>query len=105
MSTRALIEIEGMTFAKVYKHYDGYPEATLPWLSDFNKKFTKERGNDPEYKFAQLLRSSYGDAEKYNLDKSTTSGWGVVSGEGNNDVDFMYTLKADGSVTLEDQNN
>ena len=100
MATRAIIIVEGITFAKVYKHYDGYPSATLPWLEEFNENFEESRNNDPEYKFAQLLRSSARrDAEKYNLDDSKFTGWGVVSYWGNNGADYVYTLHIDGSVT------
>jgi hypothetical protein len=37
MATRAVIKIEGVDYASIYKHYDGYPEGMLPWLKDFNK--------------------------------------------------------------------
>ncbi len=63
---------------KVYKHWDGYEYATLPWLEEFNKTFTEARGDDPDYKLAQLLRSSAFDAQKYKLDSSRDTG-GVSS--------------------------
>ena len=44
MSTRAIIKIEGFKVAKVYKHYDGYPEGMIEWLTKFNEEFAKERG-------------------------------------------------------------
>lgn len=95
MSTRATIKIEGVTFAKVYKHWDGYPDATLEWLETFNKDFTKNRGVDPEYKFAQLLRNStllYG---------SPYTGWGVVPYDTNMGQEYVYLLRSDGTVTYE----
>lgn len=98
MATRATIYVDGIDTVKVYKHWDGYPEATLPWLEAFNKEFTKVRGDDPNYKFAQLLRSSASDAAKYNLDSNTYRGWGVV---GINDYcmeEHEYHLLADGTV-------
>jgi hypothetical protein len=78
MATRCTIKIEGVDFAKIYKHYDGYPEGMEDWLNDFNSKFNKKRGHDPNYKFAQLLRFSQREGEKFGLDMSETTGWGVV---------------------------
>jgi hypothetical protein len=74
MATRAVIEIDGMDVC-LYKHWDGYPSATLPWLLNFVDKFDRD---DKEYMFAQLIRSSAFDAEEFNLDKSRATGWGVV---------------------------
>ena len=54
MATRCTIKIEGIDYAKVYKHWDGYPDATLRWLEEFNRNFSKNRGDDPAYKLAQL---------------------------------------------------
>jgi len=101
MSTNAVIQVEGIDFVELYKHFDGYPEATLPWLKEFNKSFTEERGDDPEYKFAQLVRSSAYEEEKYNLDGSKTTGWGVfpLNCVG---FEFKYILKSDGSVEVEE---
>jgi len=101
MSTSATITVEGVTFAKVYKHFDGDPKSTLPWLKEFNRRFTAKRGNDPEYKFAQLLRSSSKDGEQYHLDRSEFTGWGVVAFDevDEADVNYEYILKSDGKVT------
>lgn len=95
MSTNAIIKIEGIDLVEVYKHWDGYPEETLPWLEEFNKEFTKERGDDPEYKFAQLLRSSV------SLGGNLFTGWGVVK-SGKWHYDFKYILNKDGSVDVEE---
>lgn len=97
MATRATIKIEGIDFAKVYKHWDGYPEGMLPWLEDFNKSFTKNGGDDPEHKFAQLLRSSAD--EKYNLDSSKIRGYRVVPYDDNMGEEYEYFLHRDGEVT------
>ena len=102
MATRATIKVEGFKLAKVYKHWDGFPKATLPWLEDFNKRFTEERGNDAEYKFAQLLRSSAFEALEYDLDKSTTTGWGVIAHNANYYEEYEYTLMLDGTVVVRD---
>jgi hypothetical protein len=99
MSTRCTVKVEGVNYAKVYKHFDGYPSATLKWLEDFNKDFTENRGNDPEYKFAQLLRSSSRDAEKYGLDDSDYTGWGVMKYADDWNEEYEYTLHKDGTTT------
>ena len=103
MGTSAKIKVEGLKSEgldiAVYKHYDGYPEGTLPWLEKFNKEFAKNRGDDPSYKFAQLLRSSAIDGDEFNLDDSTTTGWGVVD-SANAYAEYTYLLKTDGSVTI-----
>ena len=100
MSTNALITIEGVDNIYVYKHWDGYPDATLQWLKDFNESFKRNRGDDSSYKAAQLLRSSAFDAEKYVLDASKYTGWGVFTeyNGGGVDVDYIYKLMKDGSV-------
>ena len=100
MATRASIAVEGFKEVKVYKHWDGYPEATLPWLEKFNKDFAEKRGNDPTYKFAQLLRSSVRDAEEFDLDPSVHTGWGVVPRGDDYGEEFRYFLKADGTVEV-----
>ena len=101
MSTSAVIKVEGINFAKVYKHWDGYPSATLLWLTDFNARFTNARGDDAEYKFAQLLRNSVKDGTKYNLDDSEVTGWGVTSYK-ENVGEFEYILHTDGTVTYKE---
>lgn len=100
MATRATIIVEGFTIAKLYKHWDGYPDSTLPWLKKFNEDFTKERGFDPSYKFAQLIRSSVRDAEEFGLDSSEYTGWGVVPVDADMDQDFEYRLLNNGEVTF-----
>ncbi len=97
MGTSAKIKIENVQYAELYKHWDGNPSSTLQWLEDFNKDFTLNRGEDPEYKFAQLVRSSTRDQEKYNLDDSKYTGWGIVA-QDSIDTDYTYTLMTDGTV-------
>lgn len=96
MATSAIINVEGFTICTLYKHYDGDTGSTLPWLEKFNQEFTEKRGHDPEYKMAQLIRSSASMAEEFNLDKSTETGWGVISFT--TDEQFVYTLMNDGTV-------
>lgn len=99
MSTNAVIRIEGLKGLEVYKHWDGYPEATLPWLEDFNMRFSKNRGNDPEYKVASLLRDSVLSAKKYGLDPSPYTGWGLYP-RGSVSYEYKYILKLDGTVEV-----
>lgn len=102
MATRSTIKIEGINFAKVYKHWDGYPEHMIPWLETFNKDFFDNRGDDPEYKFAQLLRFSKQYEERFGLDSSNHTGWGVIPLDSDVGEEFEYTLHADGTVTFKD---
>lgn len=102
MSTSCEIRVQGCRTAKVYKHWDGYPNATLPWLQKFNKDFAAKRGDDPAYKLAQLLRSSAMDAEKFDLDASTETGWGVIPYRQDWCVDYIYILKKDGTVSVKE---
>ena len=100
MSTNAIIKIEGVEFAAIWKHWDGYPSSTLPWLRAFNEEFNGKRGfDDPEYKFAQLLRDSVFSGEKYKLDDSKATGWGVIPMPLSWDADYVYTLHSDGTVS------
>lgn len=105
MGTRAIVKLKGFDGVALYKHYDGYPEATLQWLKDFNESFVKNRGDDDEYKFAQLIRSSAFDCEKYGLDENRYTGWGVILTPSllnpNGFIcgsEFIYTLYKDGTV-------
>jgi hypothetical protein len=99
MATRSVIKVEGFTTAQLYKHWDGYPDSTLPWLEKFNREFTEKRGDDKSYKFAQLIRSSVFMQEEFGLDSSTDTGWGVVGYSDNLGQEFEYLLKSDGTVT------
>lgn len=101
MSTNAIIKIEGFPYAKVYKHFDGYPNGTLPWLEKFNKDFAEKRGNDASYKFAQLLRDSVRSEEEFDLGNSRYTGWGVIKADPSHQYEYEYTLHEDGRVTYE----
>jgi hypothetical protein len=101
MSTSAIIVVMGLEDICLFKQADGYPSSTLKWLQDFNKRFTQERGHDENYKFAQLVRSSATDAEKYNLFQSEFRGWGIYEPT-EIGYDYKYILKSDGTVTIED---
>lgn len=99
MSTNAVIRVSGFKQAEVYKHWDGYPDAMLPWLQEFNREFSAQRGDDPSYKFAQLLRSSAFDSEKFNLDDSRSTGWGVFAYDTHH-YEYLYLLHGDGTVSV-----
>jgi len=100
MGTCAVIHIQDVEYAEVYKHFDGYPEDTLPWLIKFNERFLRIRGDENTYKFAQLLRSSVEMQEEFNLDPSLDSSWGV-SEYGENFADYRYVLMNDGTVKVD----
>ncbi len=100
MATRCTIIVEGIDLVKVYKHHDGYPEATLEWLSEFNQDYKANRGDDAEYKFAQLLRSSVRDNDKYFLYDSKYLGWGVIPRDSDAGEEFEYVLHKDGNVSF-----
>jgi len=55
MSTRSNIVVKGND-SVIYKHCDGYPEGILPILVPFLKIFKSNRGNDPHYCLASILR-------------------------------------------------
>ena len=100
MATRACVKIEGIEFAKVYKHWDGYPEAMMGWLQAFNEKFSSERGVDPSYKFAQLLRSS--TKTEFKLDANEFTGYGVIPFDSSCGEEWEYTLLTDGKIEVKE---
>lgn len=99
MGTRSLIKVEGETIA-IYKHWDGNPEHMLPWLKEFNSRFAKERGSDGSYKLAQLLRFTSKYGEKYHLDSSEFTGYGIVNASDDCGQEYTYTLLDNGKVTV-----
>lgn len=98
MGTHCTIKVENVNYCKLYKHYDGYQESTLPWLLDFNERFINHRGKDPEYKMAQLVRDSLGSSNKFSLDPSLYTGWGIVDFNADVDPSYEYILQEDGSI-------
>lgn len=99
MSTNAVIRVEGFKVAELYKHWDGHSRETLPWLKEFNERISAEENVLPSEKFAQLLRSSAKDGEKFRLDPSIHTGWGVLP-QGRGSYQYLYVLKADGTVSV-----
>ena len=41
----------------IYKHSDGYPSEVMPTLEKIMKQFIQERGNEPDYALAQIMRA------------------------------------------------
>lgn len=107
MSTNAYIQVEGSEVA-VYKHWDGGPKDTLPWLRTFHKRFLNSSNSsepDQSYETAQLIRSSIDLQNDFNLDGSRTTGWGVeyypnMDQEIGDKETFFYILYSDGSITV-----
>lgn len=100
MATSAVIHVENGTIA-LYKHYDGSPESTLPWLMRFNEEFTATGRKDISSKEAQLVRSSAFMADEFRLSKDTEIGWGIIPFEQNNIGNYNYRLNADGTVDVQ----
>jgi len=120
MSTRCHIQVKeanGKIYPiMIYKHSDGYPEGVLPFLKDFAEKFVKDRGDDPEYCVAQILRH-WAIEDNENCEKRIQEykedakkegrtdawipsnyarqyiGWGVcMQNEPHGDIEYMYTV-------------
>lgn len=112
MSTRAHIaffdaepEVEQVTKPSVliYKHSDGYPEGTLPQLTEFCVAFNEGRGlRDNEYATARCVQfmTNFDDAEMKkwyeetntkNDNKFSFLGYGVGTGF-HGDIEFYYVV-------------
>ena len=68
----------------------------LDWLNEFNDGFNKKRGENPEYKFAQCLRFAQREGDRFDLDQSKYTGWGVIGYDEGYYADYEYTLKKEG---------
>ena len=103
MSTRANIAVEG-TEIKIYKHSDGYPKYMIPRLIKIADKFLENRGDDPHYLPAYILREfkiieeeeskdwyrAYPDPIK-SKERNDCLGWGIQT-YFSEDIDFMYKV-------------
>ena len=56
MSTRSQIKVKGSEIM-IYKHSDGYPSEVMPTLTEVMTQFIVERGNEPDYALAQIMRA------------------------------------------------
>lgn len=96
MSTRCqIVVMENETTmypVKIYKHCDGYPEGVLPTLEPFAQEFARDRGNDPEYMAAQIVRRFAVDGSR-----DSFTGWGLCT-EWHGDIEYAYQVFPDGTV-------
>lgn len=122
MSTRCHIQVksQGKIYpCIIYKHSDGYPEGTLPFLEAFTKRFFDQRGDDPEYFVAQYLRQLaiteqedaiqsefYKDMPEYHP-KNSFLGYGVCPLKNKHaDIEYVYTADlSTGNVSTKDVHN
>lgn len=96
-----VVRVDGLDNVELFIHRVISVDLFEEWLKEFNADFRKNRGADPSYKFAQLLRSSMFDADTFALDKNCLYGWEVLK-QGNiedSSHDYMYILEKDGSVS------
>jgi len=100
MSTRAQICIKRDTteFQQtggiyIYKHSDGYPRGVMPTLTSLVKFFHADRGNDPEYLLAQIVRAfTIADlAEDREYATTRMTGWGLDCTE-HGDIQYLYEI-------------
>lgn len=98
MSTHARIDVEGSEVC-IYKHCDGYPEATLDPLKQFVKDFFTGRGDDPPYFIAQFLMKVAGHEEPYSK-PDYFIGWGVHPRCADVGEDYRYTVKRTGAIEV-----
>jgi hypothetical protein len=97
MSTRCQIAVTGddgrIYPCKIYKHCDGYPAGVLPILEPFAERFARQRGHDPEYLVAQIIRHFAREQEGEEF-----TGWGVDLGW-HGDLSYLYVVDKQGRVT------
>jgi len=101
MLNPTVVRINGFNTIEIYIHRVISQDLFLKWLNEFNSGFAKQRGNDSSYKFAQLLRSSVFDADKFALDKNILYGWEVLKTNSADEsyFDYLYVLNNDGTVS------
>lgn len=108
MSTRSQIKVKGSEIM-IYKHSDGYPSEVMPTLKEVMTQFIQERGNEPDYALAQIMRAfarhdeerkgeKLKQAKRNNDDfwidiysKVSMTGWGldtVIHG----DIEYLYEV-------------
>ena len=110
MSTRCQIAVEG---SKVlfYKHSDGYPSGVLDVLLPLVSAFWASRGYDADlpahiaHAFIAANLKHYAEDSWYQKNPATVErskflGYGLDC-EIHGDTEFLYTVKRDGSVTVE----
>lgn len=118
MSTRCQIKLrETENNIYIYKHSDGYPEGVIPTLKPFVDRFFKNRGYDPDYLLAQIVRQfaakdyEQGHTARANGDKrgaprdGETFPYGDYTGWGldcirHDDIDYLYEIASDGQIYI-----
>ena len=121
MSTRSQIKVRGSE-VMLYKHSDGYPEETLPTLGETMKRFIKERGNEPDYALAQIMRAfarrdeqrrkewlkeikdnpdKYSEYMLETYSKPRMTGWGIDTIR-HGDIEYLYHIDLiEGKIEVE----
>lgn len=105
MSTRSQIKVKGSE-VMIYKHSDGYPEGVIPVLKPILERFVAERGNEPDYALAQIMRAFARHDEEYrkkrleeaedeivkNMYKQPRmTGWGLDTVR-HGDIEYLYKV-------------
>lgn len=85
MSTRAMIDIEGLDNIYFYKHSDGYPGDIVPILQSLIDKFKVDRGWDAEYLMAHICREFTRNTEGF-------LGYGICNKK-HGDISYFYTIR------------
>ena len=97
MGTRAMIVVSGendkrLYSVKLFRHWDGYPEAVLPELTKAVAEFFAVRGHEPDMLMAYLteqLRKNHGDMLGYRLSDKIFS-----------DVEYVYQVTLNGKIKV-----
>lgn len=100
MSTRCQIKVVGLD-ARLYKHYDGYPEGVMPILKSFLEKFKKVSPWDPAYLLARMTQHFCNNTDKDRAGNSAELnmlGYGIDSIT-HGDIEYLYTIHENFTVT------
>lgn len=101
MDNPTVVRVYGVKGIELFIQRAVSQDLVKEWLEEFNMDFNINRGDDPEYKFAQLGRSSVLKAEKFNLDTDDVHGWEVRMPDlkDTDYYDYLYILHSDGTVS------
>jgi len=96
MGTRCQIIVEGNEAAKVYKHWDGYPDGVIPVLQELLPPFSDDRGEDSEYLVARIVDAFCSQQRRHRNDQITPcfTGYGV-SNIWHDDIEYLYLITTD----------
>lgn len=76
--------------ALLYKHYDGYPEGTLPLIEEATNEFLAKRGfYDDEYLAARIMEKLLA------TDPGGCTGFGICN-QFHGDIEFFYAITPSG---------